>query len=189
MLLLLHLAVVVALLSLHALRERPGEGMLTILLDAPPPPPRPPLPTPPAARSLPPLLAPVPLVAPTAPLAPEAPVAVAVAPPASGAAAASVGPASGALNLRIPKDFFAHPPPLTAAQEAMQDPRSNHIELTRQEKLDIAFGAIECVARERMPDGSIWRGPGHLKRLQGVSTNTFTAHKPGEEDRPMECVR
>jgi hypothetical protein len=189
-LILFHVALVIGLLSLRATRERAGEGMLTILLRTPPPPPPSvPLPAPAAARSLPVLVAPVPIVAPTPQQAAEAPVAVAIAAPASGAASAPATAASGPLNLKIPKEFFSHPPPLTPAQQAMDDPRSNHIELTKQEKIDIAFGAIECIVRERQPDGTIWRGPGHLKRMQGVSTNSFTAHKPGEEDRPMECVR
>ncbi len=187
LLLAFHLAVVIALLSLRATRERAGEGMLTILLRATPPPPRTPLPTPAVPRQLPPLFVPVPAVA-VAPTA-DAPVAVTALPAVASAASAPAAPASAPLNLAIPKEFFTHPPPLTAAQEAMQDPRSNHLELTRQEKLDIAFGAVECIAWERLPDGSIYRGPGHLKRLQGVSTNPFTAHKPGQEDRPMECVR
>jgi hypothetical protein len=97
------------------------------------------------------------------------------------------GPAK--LDLAIPKDFYAHPPPLTPAQEAMRDPRSNHLELTKQEKLDIAFGVIECVAWQREPDGSIYRGPGHYARIQGISTNPFTKHKPGTEDRNQECVK
>ncbi len=110
---------------------------------------------------------------------------------ASGAAAegtpAPPGPAK--LDLTIPKDFYAHPPPLTPAQEAMRDPRSNHLELTKQEKLDIAFGIIECVAWQREPDGSIYRGPGHFARIQGINANPFTRHKPGTEDRGQECVK
>ncbi len=34
-----------------------------------------------------------------------------------------------------------------------------------------------------------YRGPGHCQRIQGISTNPFTAHKPGGEDRGRECVK
>jgi hypothetical protein len=54
--------------------------------------------------------------------------------------------------------------------------------------MDIAFGVVECIAWQRQSDGSIYRGPGHLRRIQGISTNPFTAHKPGQEYRPEKCV-
>lgn len=189
-LVLLHGAAVEWLLHLQATRDRGDGRATTLLLLTPPHPDRPepatPLPAPrPAAR---PLVAPLPPVDMPAPDGPAI-----VASPPSPAPAAGDGPRAEkpapALDLKIPKSFFTDKTPLTPAQEAMQDPRSNHLELTRQEKLDIAFGVIECVAWQREPDGSIYRGPGHLKRVQGISTNTFTAHKPGQEDRPMECVK
>ena len=193
LLLVLHIAAILSLLRLHAAREHGDERLLQLLLLAvtrpaavsqAPPEAR-------VARPPRPLLAPLPPLDVDLPASPQAITAPAV------PDVASSGPAEGAatstgtakLDLAIPKDFFTHPPKLTPAQEAMQDPRSNHLELTRQEKMDIAFGSVECIAWQREPDGSIYRGPGHWRRIQGISTNTFTAHKPGTEDRPQECAR
>jgi hypothetical protein len=108
---------------------------------------------------------------------------------ANGANAAPAGASSPHLNLAIPKEFYTHPPPLTPAQEAKMDPRSNRLVLTKREQIDIDFGLYECVAWVREPDGTIYRGPGHLQRVQGVSTNPFTYHEAGKEDRNMECVK
>ena len=193
LLLALHIAAIESFIHLRATRERGDARLLQLLLVAPD---RPiqvdkPQPEPRTTRPPRPLLAPLPPVDVQTPTNPEAITVPAVAGTfASGPAA---GPASAAgparLDLAIPKDFYAHPPPLTPAQEAMRDPRSNHLELTRQEKMDIAFGSVECIAWQREPDGSIYRGPGHWRRIQGISTNPFTAHKPGTEDRPQECVK
>ncbi len=195
MLLALHIAAIESLVHLQAARERGDARLLQLLLlavtrpapvDVPPPEPR-------AARPPRALLAPLPPMdvdMPAGPQAITAPIAAAAPAPATGpadGAASAPGPAK--LDLTIPKDFFTHPPKLTPAQEAMQDPRSNHLELTKQERMDIAFGSVECIAWQREPDGRIYRGPGHWRRLQGVSTNPFTAHKPGTEDRPQECVK
>ena len=190
----LHVAAIWSFLQLGTTRERADERLVQLILlalDEPAPPRQPEI----ARPSQPPR----PLVAPLPPVVVEAPpTAAAAAAPAAPAApsggagdgAAAVAPPGPAkLDLTIPKDFYAHPPPLTPAQEAMRDPRSNHLELTKQEKLDIAFGVIECVAWQREPDGSIYRGPGHWARIQGISTNPFTRHKAGEEDRGRECVK
>lgn len=91
--------------------------------------------------------------------------AISVGTPSSGAAGPLMGGDTGRLKLGIPKEFFTHPPPLTAAQEAMRDPRSNKLVLTKQEQIEIDFGQIECIAWQREPDGSIYRGPGHWKRV------------------------
>ena len=193
LLLILHVVAIALLARLQTTRERPFERLTTLLHFVAPIRPEPahealPVPAVPAPR---PLVAPLPAVD----VAPDSATPAALAPvagPASSAGDGS-GAASGAgpdkLDLRIPKDFYAHPPPLTPAQEAMRDPRSNKLVLTRQEQLDVAFGVVECIAWQREPDGSIYRGPGHLQRIQGISTNPFTAHKPGGEDRPMECVK
>ena len=83
-------------------------------------------------------------------------------------------PAPPSWTCTIPKDFYAHPPPLTPAQEAMRDPRSNHLELTKQEKLDIAFehhrmrGLSSCAR----PDGSMLPRAGALRRASRASTPT-----------------
>ena len=133
----------------------------------------------PAKQAPRPLIAPLPTIA----IAPDNAVPAATSPVA--------GPGAGPdkLDLRIPKEFYTHPPPLTPAQEAMRDPRSNRLVLTKQEQLDVDFGVVECIAWQREPGGGIYRGPGHWQRIQGISTNPFTAHKPGTEDRHMECVR
>ncbi len=193
LLLILHLAAVFLFLSLKATRERPAERLVTLLLSA-------------LTKAAPTAPAPVakPLKAPRARVVALPGVAVdptqriqenaapmsapqSDAGPAAGAPASA--PVSAPLNLAIPKDFFAHPPPLTPAQEAMRDPRSNRLVLTKQEQMDVDFGVVECIAWQREPDGSIYRGPGHRQRIQGVSTNPFTSHRPGQEDRGMECVR
>ena len=193
LLLVLHVAAVESLIHLHAVRERGDDRLLQLLLLAVARPAPVDRPQPQARAARPPraLLAPLPPVDVDMPASPQAITAPAV------AAAPATGPADGAastpgparLDLTIPKDFFTHPPRLTPAQEAMQDPRSNHLELTRQERMDIAFGSVECIAWQREPDGSIYRGPGHWQRIRGVGTNPFTAHKPGMEDRPQECVK
>ena len=189
-LLVLHGGAIEWLLHLQATRDRDAAHATTLLLLAPRERDRAEaaatLPAPRAVTR--PLVAPVPLV--DVP-APDGPVVIATPPVAATGDGPRVDRPAPSLDLKIPKSFFENEKkaPLTPAQEAMRDPRSNHLELTRQEKLDIAFGVIECVAWQREPDGSIYRGPGHLRRVQGVSTNPFTAHKPGQEDRPMECVK
>ena len=192
MLLILHLVAIGLFLSLQATRERSNERLVTLLLLALAKP-APTAPAP-AAKPLParrPPIRALPEVA-VEPLrsihdsaTPIAAPAATAAPPGAAAPASATGP----LNLAIPKDFFAHPPPLTPAQEAMQDPRSNRLVLTKQEQMDVDFGVFECIAWQREPDGSIYRGPGHYQRIQGISTNPFTTHKPGHEDRGMECVK
>jgi len=193
LLLILHLAAIELFLNLKATRERPTERLVTLLLSAltkpaptAPAPVAKPLKTPKAK------VVPVPLVAidPVHSIHDSA-TPVAAPEPDAGLApgAAASAPAPAPLNLAIPKDFFAHPPPLTPAQEAMRDPRSNRLVLTKQEQLDVDFGAVECIAWQREPDGSIYRGPGHYQRIRGISTNPFTMHKPGQEDRGMECVK
>jgi hypothetical protein len=196
LLLILHLAAIELFLNLRTTREQSAERLVTLLLTAftkpAPTPPKPvakPVRAPHARLALP----PVPAVDPE-PLRSIHDSATAIAAPGTdtGVAAAgnaASGAASAPLNLAIPKDFFAHPPKLTPAQEAMQDPRSNRLVLTRQEQLDVDFGVFECIAWQREPDGSIYRGPGHYQRIQGISTNPFTKHSPGKDDRGQECVK
>ena len=190
LLLILHLVAVGLLVHLRTTREHERDRVATLLLlDAP----RAPAPVPRTeAPPRPPraLVVPVPLVAVEPQRLRDSATPIA-APETSltGAAASGAASASAPLNLAIPKEFYTHPPKLTPAQEAMADPRSNHLVLTRQEQLDIAFGVVECIAWQREPDGSIYRGPGHRQRIQGIGTNPFTAHKPGKEDRPEECVK
>lgn len=195
LLLILHLVAIQLFLNSKTTRARPTERLVTLLLSAL----AKPVPTAPARpatlrKAPPPRVVPVPRVA-VDPVhsihdsAAPAPVPANDAGSAPGAAASAPMPAQAPLNLAIPKDFFAHPPPLTPAQEAMRDPRSNRLVLTKQEQMDVDFGVVECIAWQREPDGSIYRGPGHRQRIQGVSTNPFTSHKPGEEDRGMECVK
>ena len=194
LLLILHIVAIELFLSLKATRERSGDRLVTLLLSVlTKPAPTPPAPIakplrPPKPKSLPIPLPPVDVEPPRSIHDSAAPIA---APETDsglpgGSAAAS---APGKLNLAIPKDFFAHPPPLTPAQEAMRDPRSNRLVLTKQEQMDVDFGVVECIAWQREPDGSIYRGPGHYQRIQGISTNPFTTHKPGHEDRGQECVK
>lgn len=195
LLLILHLVAIELFVHLKTTREQSSDRLVTLLLTAlakPVPAPAPPAPQDRA------LSAPRPLVAPVPPLDIEpvrsipdtaaTPIAGPVtAAPSPGTPASGNGPAK--LDLAIPKDFYAHPPPLTPAQEAMRDPRSNRLVLTKQEQLDVDFGVVECIAWQREPDGSIYRGPGRWQRIQGINANPFAAHKPGTEDRSMECVK
>lgn len=194
MLLILHLAAIELFLSLKATREQSSERLVTLLLSVL----TKPAPTPPApvAKALQPRKPKsVPLPAPPVDVEPPRSIHDSATPiaapqadttPSGGSAAAS---APRPLDLAIPKDFFAHPPPLTPAQEAMRDPRSNRLVLTKQEQMDVDFGVFECIAWQREPDGSIYRGPGHYQRIQGIGTNPFTKHKAGHEDRGQECVK
>ena len=196
LLLILHVAAIDLFVHLRITRERANDRLATLLLlDAPTKPaPAAAIPEVAPPRAPRPLVAPVTIVAiePTRLRDSATPIAT----PETGTnGSGSVGPgaasaaASAPLNLAIPMDFYAHPPPLTPAQEAMRDPRSNRLVLTKQEKMDVDFGVVECIAWQREPDGSIYRGPGHYQRIQGISTNPFTAHQPGREDRGQECVK
>jgi hypothetical protein len=193
LLLILHLVAIQLFLALKTTRDRPVERLVTLLLSAlarpaptAPPPRARPVPAP-RAKALPARSQPVAVE----PLRGHADSAMPVAPADSMAAApgAATTAADGPLNLAIPREFFTHPPALTPAQEALRDPRSNRLVLTKQEQMDVDFGVVECIAWQREPDGSIYRGPGHFQRIQGISSNPFTAHKPGHDDRGQECVR
>ncbi len=96
----------------------------------------------------------------------------------------AAGPPSAAppLDLRLPRDSTDRAGAPTPAEEAMRDPRSNTLRLTPGERLQLAFGQVECIAWQRMPDGSIYRGPGHLRRAPDV------APRP-DGTRVMECAR
>ena len=193
LLLLLHLVAITWLVRLQTTRERPLDRLVTLLRFIAPNarlPAREPLPMP-ATQAPRPLVAPLPRIDVAPDDAAPAAIAPVAGPPSSAPAgmgsASSVGPDK--LDLRIPKEFYTHPPPPTPAQEAMRDPRSNKLVLTKQEQMDVDFGVVECIAWQREPNGSIYRGPGHWQRIQGISTNPFTAHKPGTEDRNRECVK
>jgi hypothetical protein len=198
-LLVFHVVAIELLLTLKSSRDRPSDDMVTLFFSALPKKAwQPPMP---ARRQEPRRpVKPVTVVAPTqAPVQePAQPIHDSSAPitESGSGATPSASPASGAiaghppgLNLAIPKEFFTRPPPLTAGQEAMLDPRSNRLVLTKREQIDIDFGAIECIAWQREPDGTIYRGPGHFKRVQDVGTNPFTFHARGREDRHEECVK
>jgi hypothetical protein len=191
LLLILHFVAIELFVHLRATQYRPSEPLVALLRLARKKPE-------PVTQAVPaqPFHPPRALVAPAPPLDVEPPASIhdsatpiagpesGTAPP--GTAASMPGPAR--LALRIPKEFYVQPK-LTPAQEAMQDPRSNRRVLTRREQMDVDFGVVECIAWQRLPDGSIYRGPGHRQRIQGISTNPFTSHKPGYEDRSEECVR
>jgi hypothetical protein len=104
--------------------------------------------------------------------------------PRNGSAAAASGAASGALRLELGPGFYAQERErekhLSPAEEARRDPRSNRLVLSPAEKRMIAFGEVECIAWQRMPDGSIYRGPGHWHRVTDVQPGTHEV---------QECVR
>ena len=195
LLLVLHLVAIELFIHLRTTRELGTDRLATLLLLDAKRKPVPVTPTPEAASARPPrpLVAPIPAITVDPQRLRDSATPIATLEsnalgPATAATGSASGTASAPLNLAIPKEFYKQAP-LTPAQEAMNDPRSNRLVLTKQEQLDIAFGVVECIAWQREPDGSIYRGPGHRQRIQGISTNPFTAHKPGGEDRPMECVK
>ena len=191
LLLLLHLVAITWLVRLQTTHERSLDRLATLLRFIAP------IERLPARESLPipakqaprPLIAPLPAIAIAPDNATPAATSLVAGPPSSASAGSAPGGAPDKLDLRIPKEFYTHPPPLTPAQEAMQDPRSNRLVLTKQEQMDVDFGVVECIAWQREPNGGIYRGPGHWQRVRDVGTNTFTTHRPGQEDRSMECVK
>jgi len=56
-------------------------------------------------------------------------------------------------------------------------------------QMDVDLGVVECIARRRGPDGGIYRGPGHWQRIHSVGTNPSASRAPGNEGRPMDCVK
>ena len=48
---------------------------------------------------------------------------------------------------------------------------------------------VECIAWQREPNGGIYRGPGHRQRVRDVRHEPVHHAPPGQEDRPMECVK
>lgn len=183
-LLLFHLAAIDLLLSLKSTREHPAEGLAMLKLSAF---------TKPVPREVPAKAPPPPLPrrrAAFAPVAEPRPPTVADPPPAPDAPPAMLAPvdapppAAAPLNLALPKEFFdrerEHERHLAPAEEAMRDPRSNKLVLTKQEQIEIDFGQYECIAWQREPDGSIYRGPGRLKRVNNIPMGGKTIY---------ECVK
>ncbi len=64
------------------------------------------------------------------------------------------------LQLNVPRESRAAAANDSPARMALEDPRSNTPKPTRSERFGIALGNYECIVTERMPDGSIYRGPG-----------------------------
>jgi hypothetical protein len=121
--------------------------------------------------------APSPLAAPESPPgepspAPDAP-AIAAGP--------STPPSAPRLDLRLPPRVTEDRLPLTPAQDAMRDPRSNTLRLTPAERLLADLGGAECIAWQRMPDGRIFRGPGHSRAVPGMPARP-------DGSRVQECV-
>lgn len=79
------------------------------------------------------------------------------------------------LSLKLPQGYLAmrptSAPQLNPAQEALRDPRSNTLKLTSKELTAISDGEIECIAWKRLPNGEIYRGPGHRQRVPGLEPN------------------
>lgn len=64
------------------------------------------------------------------------------------------------LQLQLPRNSLPVTRDNPAVQMALSDPRSNTVVPTARERADIATGSYECVYVERLPDGSLYRGPG-----------------------------
>jgi hypothetical protein len=71
--------------------------------------------------------------------------------------------------------------PLTPAQQAAQDPRTNSARLTKSEKFAVALGTLDCIFQTRLADGKIIRVPGHWAEMPARS-------EPGRES-PFRTVR
>lgn len=71
-------------------------------------------------------------------------------------APASVAP----LQLNLPRESRTAAAIDSPARMALEDPRSNTAKPTSSERFAITLGSYACVVTERMPDGSIYRGPG-----------------------------
>lgn len=65
------------------------------------------------------------------------------------------------LNLTLPPSS-SRAASSSARDQALRDPRSNSVRLTLAERFSVNLGAVECVYEERLADGSMWRGAGHL---------------------------
>jgi len=101
--------------------------------------------------------------------------------PDAGAAAQQSGSTDGLapLNLNLPARSASGPLSMQR-NPALDDPRTNTPRLSRWERFAITLGTLECVIDERMPDGSIVRHAGRLKRLasSGSQRDPF-GHSPG----------
>ena len=97
--------------------------------------------------------------------APTATTGVTVDPPAPGIAG---------LELQVAPVARTAAGPNHAAQMAMNDPRSNTPRPTGQERFDIAAGSYACVYTERLPDGTVYRGPG----VWDTAPNPDAMYKP-----------
>lgn len=100
------------------------------------------------------------------PAAPAPAAGVASVEPGHSIAPAPPGTASAPLNLQLPLTMARRAETTPAAQPTLaeqvaSDPRSHSPRLTYSEKFAITLGTLECIFEERLPDGSIYRAPGH----------------------------
>jgi hypothetical protein len=130
-------------------------------------------PAPPAARRA--EVRPAVAVATPAPLSPgeSAEADATAAQPAVGAGAAPAGaPAAAPLVLRPSREVLRG----ALANPATQDPRANSPRPTAEERMAMAIDNQLCVREERLPDGSVRRWMGRLKRTASA-IEARTGHK------------
>jgi hypothetical protein len=78
--------------------------------------------------------------------------------PISGKELASLDSLGRRYGVEIPK--VSTEEPLTPAQQAAQDPRTNSARLTKSEKFAVALGSLDCIFQTRQADGKSIRVPG-----------------------------
>lgn len=71
------------------------------------------------------------------------------------------------LDLQVKRDWLRNDKP-TVQELARSDPRSNSVKPTISEQFALRLGTLECVFQERLPDGTIYRGPGRWAPVQNL---------------------
>ncbi|MBY0573370.1 MAG: hypothetical protein K2P84_06780 [Undibacterium sp.] len=74
------------------------------------------------------------------------------------------------------------------ANQAANDPRSNSVRLTKNEKFAIGIGAVGCIYQERLADGRIYREEGRIIEIpasgdsgrRGVKVRVCVANKDAD---------
>lgn len=82
-------------------------------------------------------------------------------------AALTTRPEHPTLDLQVKRDWLRNDKP-TVQELARSDPRSNSVKLTISEQFAMRLGTQECVFQERLPDGTIYRGPGRWAPVQNL---------------------
>lgn len=82
-------------------------------------------------------------------------------------AALTTSPGRPMLDLQVKRDWLRNDKP-TVQELARADPRSNSVKPTISEQFALRLETLECVFQERLPDGTIYRGPGRWAIVQNL---------------------